>query len=62
MRFVEKVCPANLALFMFRTITLKQFNNLTAISTFNLLGGQEVKLQTAVQEVAGSIPGYGKHF
>jgi len=60
--FVEKVCPAIMALFMFRTITLKQFDNLTAITTFNLLGGQEVTLQTAVQEVPGSIPGSGKDF
>jgi len=39
---------------------LKQLNGLIAIDTFSWLGGREVTLQTAVQEVAVSIPGSGK--
>jgi len=32
--FVEKLWPANFALFMFRLITLKQLNRLTSFKTF----------------------------
>ena len=62
--FVEKVWPANLALFvsMWPPITLKQLNNLNAIDTFCWIGGKEESLQTAVPEVPGSITGSGKEF
>jgi len=45
-----------LCLFMIRPITLKQLNSLTSIDTFCWLGGIKVTLQTAEQEVLGSIP------
>jgi len=43
---------------MFRPITLKQLNSLTSTDKFSCLGGLEVTLPTAVQEV----PGSGKYF
>jgi len=36
--FVEKVLPANLALFMFRPITVKRLNSLTAIDRISQRG------------------------
>jgi len=49
-----------LCLFMFRPITLKQFNNFAAMGTLSWLGGRDVTLQTAVRDVSGSIPGFDK--
>jgi len=49
-----------LCLFMFRPITLKQLNRLTAIDTSSCLSGRDVTLQTAVQEVPGSMSGSDK--
>ena len=59
---VEKVCPANLALLMFRHITWNQLNNLTLIDMFSCLGGLEGTYQTAARKFPCSILGFGKTF
>ena len=46
-------------LFMFRPFTL---NSLTLIDTFSCLVGRAVTLLTAMPEVPGSFPSYGKDF
>jgi len=48
--------------FLIWPFKLEQFKSLTAIDTFSGLGGREVTLLCAVQEVPRSIPGSGKGF
>jgi len=59
-----KMCglQIRLFLFIFRTITLKQFNSLITIDTFSCLCGQEATHRTAVREVPSSTPVSGKDF
>jgi len=51
-----------LCLFTFQPIASKQLNSLLKIDTLSRLGGAVVTHPLWMQEVPGSIPGFGKGF